>query len=117
VSNTVGRVEDKRLSIDSASLRQDLWKYRGTEVDKLDIHRFDDWIKWVDTSGMVIDCLTKAMSADALVEALKSGFLDYSATPLSTAQKIRKRAQRRSKKDSDKKISLDMKKAEDDDVT
>jgi hypothetical protein len=98
-SPVLGKLEDKRLSLDLHSLRQDIWVHDKRDLDHLDISCFNNWIRWIDTSAMVIDSLTKAMSAEDIQRTMQTGHLSLDATPLSRQKKAIKRAQRRSKKD------------------
>lgn len=96
-SSTLGRVTDKRLSIDLAALRQDLWNYRGSEVEHLDNDCFHDKIRWIDTSCMLVDCMTKSMNPKQLIDALETSVIDLRPSAKSTELKNRKKAQRASK--------------------
>ena len=98
VAPVIGTVSDKRLSIDLYSLRQDIWTVDGEDVDHLDDKKFRDKVRWIDTSTMLVDCLTEAMAADDLRLALESGFYDTTADPSSIAKKIQKSSTRRKKK-------------------
>ena len=62
--------EDKRLEIDLEDLRQMLWEDpKGRPKDDLTEQQVDK-IRWIDTSTMLADPLTKLMKADRLVTAL-----------------------------------------------
>jgi hypothetical protein len=93
----VGRVIDKRLAIDLAALRQDLWNYQGNEVEHLSDENFHDKIRWIDTSCMLVDCMTKSMNPKLLVEALDTSIIDLRPTAKSTEMKNKKKSQRASK--------------------
>ena len=60
-----------------------------------------DKIRWIDTSTMIVDPLTKVMKADRLLEALNSGILDLEATAASQMSKLMKQKQRKAKKEDD----------------
>ena len=74
---------DKRLSIEIASLRQELWRKAG---EKAGAPFYDDYkpaddqltdiVRWIDTDVMIADPLTKAMEPTKLLEALKTNILD-----------------------------------------
>ena len=53
-----------------------------------------DTLKWIDTSVMVADCLTKAMRDDYLMQVLKTNRWNYEQTAEAKAAKARKQAQR-----------------------
>ena len=57
-ASTMGKTEDKRLSIDLCSLRQDLWTMGKDELEMLHSTKFSDKVRWIDTSVMAVDCLT-----------------------------------------------------------
>jgi hypothetical protein len=96
-SPTLGRVTDKRLDIDLAALRQDLWNYQGSDVEHLSDEKFHDKIRWIDTSCMLVDCMTKSMNPKLLVEALDTSIIDLRPTAKSTEMKNKKKSQRASK--------------------
>ena len=91
---TMGKTEDKRLSIDLSSLRQDIWTRGQEEVEILHPKLFCDKIRWIDTSIMAVDCLTKAMPNDFLVNILSTGSYDVTADPESTIKKAKKQLAR-----------------------
>ena len=91
---TMGKTEDKRLSIDLCSLRQDLWTMGKDEVEMLHDTRFCDKVRWIDTSAMVVDCLTKVMPPDFLMKILSTGSLDITADPESVLKKVKKQLAR-----------------------
>ena len=82
----MGKVEDKRLSIDLNSLRQDLWTNGEEEVEMLHPTRFCDKVLWFDTSAMLVDSLTKVMPVDVMMGVLNTGYYDTTADPESTAK-------------------------------
>ncbi len=67
----------------------------------MDDWRFGDKVRWIDTSIMAVDCLTKVMPTDFLTEILRSNKYDITPDHASTAKKVKKRAQR-AKKPSEK---------------
>ena len=46
-------------------------------------------LRWIDTTAMIADCLTKAMKPDRLIDAL-GGHLDLRATPEGELVKMRR---------------------------
>ena len=58
-----------------------------------------DKIRWIDTSTMLADPLTKVMNSDRLVTALDKGHIDLNPTAASTVAKLMKQKQRRRVKD------------------
>ena len=88
-------VEDKRLETDLEGLRQDLWEdLEGNPKDSLDPED-PDKVRWIDTSTMVADPLTKKMKATRLVKTLTSGKLSLEPTPESILQKMSKQKSRK----------------------
>ncbi|CAE7200469.1 GIP [Symbiodinium sp. CCMP2592] len=96
---------DKRLSIEIASLRQELWRKAG---EKAGYPFYDDYkpaddqltdiVRWIDTDVMIADPLTKVMEPVKLVEALKTNTLDVEQPLESVVKKRAKQLQRRSTK-------------------
>ena len=97
-SPVTGKVGDKRLSFDLHSLRQDLWSIGDEELEELKIERVADRLRWIDTSTMLVDCMTKSMQGFDLMQALRAGLMDLTATPLSVQKEMKKGQQRREKK-------------------
>ena len=95
------RMENVRLSIDLQGLKQMLWeKADGTNLDELmpeDVA--ENAVRWIDTSCMVVDCLTKRMKPDVLLNLTTTGTLSLKATPESQLLKLRKQKLRRAKKE------------------
>ena len=99
VSTKHKQVENKRLAIDLLALRQQIWERddneeRTGEVD----HSKGDYPRWVDTSAMTVDPLTKVMGAEKLEESMMTGIIDFRATAESLMVKARNRESRKSKK-------------------
>ena len=93
--------EDKRLEIDLEDLRQMLWEDpSGRPKDDLSEDQVDK-IRWIDTSTMLADPLTKLMKSDRLVESLDKSYLDLTPTKASTLAKVMKRKQRSKSKTDD----------------
>ena len=96
-SDTMNKVDDKRLSIDIQALRQFIWENaEGEEQDELN-YQLPDLIQWVDTSKMLVDALTKDMNGNELRATLKEGH--WSTIPTAEAQitKMKKQKYRREK--------------------
>ena len=93
-------MENVRLSIDIQGLKQLLWeKADGTNLDELlPEDMAENAIRWIDTSCMVVDSLTKKMVAGVLLKLMKSGKLDLNPTVESTLLKMKKAKQRANKK-------------------
>ena len=94
------RMENVRLSIDIQGLKQLLWeKADGTNLDELEPEDVaEKAVRWIDTSTMIVDCLTKRMRPDTLLKFMLSGHLDLKASDESTLSKLRKQKQRAAKK-------------------
>ena len=76
-----------------------LWEdLNGRPKDDLTEQQFDK-VRWIDTSTMLADPLTKIMSSDRLVTALDQGNIDLNPTAASTIAKQMKQKQRRRVKD------------------
>ena len=76
-------VEDKRMEIDLEGLREYLWEYTdGTPKDYITEDQHDK-VRWIDTSTMICDPLTKAggKGFDAcLQDCVMTGKLDVEQT-------------------------------------
>ena len=94
------RMENVRLSIDIQGLKQMLWeKADGTNLDELLPEEVaENAVRWVDTSCMVVDCLTKRMKPDVLINLIETGILSLKATPESQLLKLRKQKLRAAKR-------------------
>ena len=87
--------EDKRLEIDLEDLRQTLWEDpSGRPKDDITEDQIDK-IRWIDTSTMLADPLTKLMKSDRLRDALVSSTVDLTPTTQSQIAKWMKQKQRR----------------------
>ena len=88
------------MSIDIQGLKQLLWeKADGTNLDELLPEEVaENAIRWIDTSCMIVDCLTKRMDAQVLLKLMKLGKLDLNPTAESTLLKMKKAKQRAKKK-------------------
>ena len=91
---TPSGVDDKRLQIDLEGQRQLLWEdAQGTPKDSLEENATDK-IRWIDTSTMIADPLTKSMRADRLLQAMQTGQLDLTPTDASVVSKMMKQKAR-----------------------
>ena len=97
VNPIAANAEDKRLEIDLQDLRQILWEdQHGNPKDDLSIDQSDK-IRWIATSAMLADPLTKLMKCCRLEDALSNHVLDLEATAASQMQKLMKQKQRASR--------------------
>ena len=94
-----GRMENVRLSIDIQGLKQLLWETSdGTNLDELlPEDAAENAVRWIDTSCMVVDCLTKRMDPKILLKLMTSGRLDLNPTIDSQMRKQQKSKQRKQK--------------------
>ena len=67
----MGNITDRRLAIEVAALRQSLWRRPGqplgddtVEDERPPEDQAADVIRWIDTDIMLVDPLSKAMSAE-----------------------------------------------------
>ena len=96
----VAKTVDKRLGIELAALRQNLWRESGNAAperraleDKPTTPT--DIIRWIDTEVMVADCLTKAMREDSLRKVLDENIWDFAQSRHAKVVKSRKQQQRK----------------------
>ena len=87
---TFTKCSDKRLSIDLAALRQMVWLTPDGELREKIGSDQPDMVRWIDTSCMVADCLTKRMRSDRLSGCLRSCWLDLIPTDESVLCKMKK---------------------------
>ena len=95
------RMENVRLSIDIQGLKQLLWeKADGTVLDELEPESVaENAVRWIDTSCMIVDCLTKRMKPDLMLRLMEQGKLCLRPTVESQLLKLRKQKQRVALKD------------------
>ena len=55
-------------------------------------------VRWIDTSCMIVDCLTKKMDAELLIRLMRAGRLNLQPTIASEMAKLKKQKQRKLKK-------------------
>ena len=106
INPKMASIQNKRLAIDLQALRQDIWKEdeeNDDRMESLDITK-GDYPRWIDTSTMIADPLTKAMKPGRLVESMESGILDLRPTAESLAIKEKNRKYRKSKKEFGKEV-------------
>ena len=97
------RLENVRLSLDISMFNARLWTDPDGETyeylpDPEQSASFDNAkaniiSRWIDTSSMVVDCMTKRMKPDVLFRIM-DGYLDLTPTEESLLIKSRKRAGR-----------------------
>ena len=92
------KLSNSRLSIDIVGLKQHLWnKADGTQYEDLPkATEADTSLRWIDTSTMACDPLTKRMKPEVLWKVF-DGCLDLTPTPESLLIKFRKQKLRRKK--------------------
>ena len=99
--------EDKRLEIDLESLRESLWEDAdGNPKDSIEETQTDR-PRWIDTSTMIADPLTKSMRTDRLDQAMSSCWLDLLPTVESQMAKLMKQTNRAKSKEKPKKVDFD----------
>ena len=103
IKQVMGAITDKRLGIELASLRQAVWRTKGQRIgdsrliDAMPgIEEATDVVHWVDTDVMIVDALTKQMSAEKLAQALESNFADL-RQPIESLKKKRAKQEQRSR--------------------
>ena len=87
---TFTKCSDKRLSIDLAALRQMIWLTPDGELREEIGSDQPDMVRWIDTSCMVADCLTKRMRSGRLNECFRTCWLDLIPTDESVLCKMKK---------------------------
>ena len=97
LSESLTKTDDKRLSVDIAALRQLIWQNANEEDQEELSDDMPDKIRWIDTSKMLVDCLTKDMKTNYLRETLKEGTYNIVPTVESEVTKLAKQKYRRMK--------------------
>ena len=101
MSHRLNAVENKRLGIDLMALRQQIWERNGERTLEVDCS-CGDYPRWIDTSVMLADPLTKSMTSDTLAQTMMTGRFDLKPTAESLMIKERNRASRQKAKDNAK---------------
>ena len=101
VSTKHNSVDNKRLNVDLMALRQLVWERGGERQEYVD-HSRGDFPRWIDTSTMIADPLTKAMSCERLSKMLSTGILDLNPTEESLIIKAKNKLLRKKAKDAKK---------------
>ena len=96
ISPNTKQVDIKRLAIDVSVLKQLIWDNRDDCDEEVDGSK-GDYPRWIDTSAMLADCLTKTTSG-RLNEMMSTGIFDMRLTEESLAIKAKNRKWRASKK-------------------
>jgi len=99
MSQRLNAIENKRLAIDLMALRQQIWERDGERTLEVD-HSRGDYPRWIDTSVMLADPLTKMMSSDTLNKIMMTGQFDMRPTAESLMIKEKNRACRKKAKQS-----------------
>ena len=89
--------EDKRLDIDLESLRECLWEYADGRLKDEITEAQSEKPRWIDTSTMLCDPLTKAGSRNVsarLQEAMSTGIMSLEATAASQLKKMQQQKAR-----------------------
>ena len=98
MSQRLNSIENKRLAIDLMALRQQIWERSGERTLEID-HSCGDYPRWIDTSVMLADPLTKAMSCERLAHTMATGHFDLRPTAESLMIKEKNRQSRKATKE------------------
>ena len=77
--------------------RQQIWERDGERTFEVD-HSSGDYPRWIDTSVMLADPLTKAMNSDAMGKVMTTGVFDMKPTEESLMIKEKNRLSRKKAK-------------------
>ena len=75
ISHNTEHVGNKRLAIDLSALKELIWDNRDDCDEEVDGSK-GDYLRWIDTSSMLSDCLSKTMTSCRLNETLSTGIFD-----------------------------------------
>ena len=98
VSPKHNTVDNKRLAIDLMALRQQAWERNRERTQYVD-HSSGDYPRWIDTSTIAADPLTKAMNGGRLTKMMMTGCLDLRPTPESLMIKEKNRVLRQTQRE------------------
>ena len=98
ISYKLNSIDNKRLAIDLMALRQLVWEREGERQQFID-HSVGDYPRWIDTSTMIADPLTKAMNCERLARTLATGRIDLRPTAESLMIKEKNRKARKAQKE------------------
>ena len=101
ISTKHNSVDNKRLNVDLMALRQLVWERGGERQEYVD-HSRGDFPRWIDTSTMIADPLTKAMNSERLSKMLDTGILDLNPTEESLIIKAKNKLLRKKAKEAKK---------------
>ena len=90
ISVNTKQFDNKRLAIDLSALKQLIWDNRDDCDEEVDGSK-GNYLRRVDTSAMLSDCLTKTMISCRLIETLSAGISDMRPTGESLANKAKNR--------------------------
>ena len=79
VSPKFNTIDNKRLGIDLMALRQLVWERNGERTEFVDSGS-GDYPRWIDTSTMLADPLTKAMDTSLLDDCMNTGKISFKPT-------------------------------------
>ena len=79
VSPKFNTIDNKRLGIDLMALRQLVWERNGERTEFVESSS-GDYPRWIDTSTMLADPLTKAMDTSLLDECMRTGNVSFKPT-------------------------------------
>ena len=75
ISPNTKQIDNKRLAMDLSALKQLIWHNRDNCDEEVDGSK-GDFLRWIDTSAMLSDCLTKTMTSGRLNETLSTSIFD-----------------------------------------
>ena len=62
-----------------SALRQQIWECARERTETID-YLTGDYPRWIDTSAMIADPLTKVMKADKMIKTFETGIFDMTPT-------------------------------------
>ena len=81
------------------ALRQQVWEREGERTEEVD-HSSGDYPRWIDTSTMLSDPLTKVMNSERLMKTFMTGVFDMRPTAESLMIKEKNRKARKAQSDT-----------------
>ena len=84
-----------------SALKQLIWDNRDDRDEEVDGSK-GDYLRWIDTSPMLSDCVTTTMTSGRLNGTLSTGIFDMRPTEESLAIKAKNRKWRASRKEQER---------------
>ena len=103
ISPNTKQIDNKRLAIDVSALKQ-LILYNRDDCDEEVDGSKGDYPRWIDTSAVLSDCVTKAMTSCRLNETSSTGIFDMRPTEEGSRHQSKKAGEWRASKNEQERL-------------